>query len=180
MQKHGSEGGSENPHFLLLEVEGEYTSTRASASTCTCSAGARVTDDGSLFLGTPSLSTRPAASQCQSGAGDSRGKKFEGSTCSAGARVTDDGSLCLGISRFGVLNSASHCELRHWKDPNSRPWATLCDNLCRSMEAGGDPKIHTFYCRRLKESTPASCHCLHSSLCSTTPHYAVFANPLLQ
>ena len=115
VQKHGSKGGSENPHFLLLEVEGEYTSTRASASTC---------------------------------------------TCSAGARVTDDGSLCLGVSRFGVSNSASHCELRHWKNPNSRALATLCDNLCRSMEARGDQKIHTFYCWRLKESTPASCHCL--------------------
>ena len=75
----------------------------------------------------------------------------EGSTCSAGARVTDDGSLCLGISRFGVSSSASHCELRRWKDPNSRPWATLCDNLCRSMEARGDQKIHTFYCRRLTD-----------------------------
>ena len=76
------------------------------------------------------------------------------------ARVTDDGSLCLGVSRFGVSNSASHCELRHWKNPNSRALATLCDNLCRSMEARGDQKIHTFYCWRLKESTPASCHCL--------------------
>ena len=28
------------------------------------------------------------------------------------------------------------------------------------MEARGDQKIHTFYCWRLKESTPASCHCL--------------------
>ena len=71
------------------------------------------------------------------------------------ARVTDDGSLCLGVSRFGVSNSASHCELRHWKNPNSRALATLCDNLCRSMEARGDQKIHTFYCWRLKESTPA-------------------------
>ena len=76
------------------------------------------------------------------------------------ARVTDDGSLCLGVSRFGVSNSASHCELRHWKNPNSRALATLCDNLCRSMEARGDQKIHTFYCWRLKESTSASCHCL--------------------
>ena len=115
MQKHGSEEGSENPHFLLLEVEGEYTSTRASASTCTCSAGARVTDDGSLCLGTPSLSTRPAASQCQSGAGDSRKKKiYEGSTCSAGARASRTTEACAWVylasgsrTRLLIVSSAT-------------------------------------------------------------------------
>ena len=45
--------------------------------------------------------------------------------------------------------------IRKNKLSNSKPWATLCDNLCRSMEARGDQKIYIFYCWRLKESTPA-------------------------
>ena len=168
----GSKSGTTNSLDLTLRsfCQPEYTSTRTSASTCTCSAGVRVTDDGSLCLDKSSLSKTLATSPCQSAAGGSRGEKIdacpEGRTCSGGERGDAGASKTTEACAWTVR--IKDCDQRDSKDPQAL--GHIVPHILGSMGKRAARKIHTFYSRGLAASNLFSCPhmhapCYHSSCC---------------